>query len=170
MGKKKIQYDGGHYSRGQYKKEQLTHTPPGKCSCARLCSASINLNCMLRQCAMITPGPGEYGGLDRHALYESAVQSPKGDISYLLCFYRKYIGLQVIKLYTMHLINSCSFSGAVLPVQILPMTGRRVMQVPVHLREDFCGTALISATWCRGDVRRSAVGSASLHFCWLHTS
>jgi hypothetical protein len=31
-------------------------------------------------------------------------------------------------------------------------------QVPEHLREDFCGTALISATWCRGDVRRTAIG------------
>ena len=34
--------------------------------------------------------------MDRHALYESAVQSPKGDISYLLCFYQRYIGQQVM--------------------------------------------------------------------------
>ena len=30
--------------------------------------------------------------------------------------------------------------------------------MPEHLREDFCGTALISATWCRGDCRRTAIG------------
>ncbi|RMZ54134.1 hypothetical protein APUTEX25_005290, partial [Auxenochlorella protothecoides] len=29
---------------------------------------------------------------------------------------------------------------------------------PRHLREDFCGTALLAATWCRGGVFRSAVG------------
>ena len=34
-------------------------------------------------------------GLDRHRLYESAVQSPKGDISYLLSFHRQYIGSKV---------------------------------------------------------------------------
>ena len=32
-------------------------------------------------------------GLDRHlTLYQDAVQSPKGDISYLLSFYGQYIG------------------------------------------------------------------------------
>lgn len=32
-------------------------------------------------------------------------------------------------------------------------------QVPEHLREDFCGTALLASTWCRGDVaRRTAMG------------
>ena len=39
--------------------------------------------------------PSGYAGLDRHALYESAVQSPKGDISYLLRFYQCYVGQQV---------------------------------------------------------------------------
>ncbi|CAL8468735.1 g8275 [Coccomyxa elongata] len=97
MGKKKIQYDGGHYSRGPYNKDELRPD---------------------------LAGSGEYGGLERHALYESAVQSPQGDISYLLRFYKQYVGVQV----------------------------------PEHLREDFCGTALISATWCRGDVRRTAIG------------
>lgn len=33
-----------------------------------------------------------------------------------------------------------------------------VTQEPHHLREDFCGTALVAATWCRGDVFRSALG------------
>ena len=32
------------------------------------------------------------------------------------------------------------------------------MQRPEHLREDFCGTALICAVWCRGDCRRTATG------------
>ena len=42
-------------------------------------------------------------GLDsRHALYESAVQSPKGDISYLLCFYQRYIGQQVTVAFCRH--------------------------------------------------------------------
>lgn len=31
-------------------------------------------------------------------------------------------------------------------------------RVPLHLREDFCGTALISAEWLRSDSRRTAVG------------
>lgn len=42
----------------------------------------------------------------------------------------------------------------------MPRNSRQALylQVPEHLREDFCGTALISATWCRGDVRRTAIG------------
>ena len=32
-------------------------------------------------------------------------------------------------------------------------------QVPEHLREDFCGTALLASTWCRGDIaRRTGMG------------
>lgn len=31
-------------------------------------------------------------------------------------------------------------------------------RVPLHLREDFCGTALISAEWLRSDSRRTAIG------------
>jgi hypothetical protein len=31
-------------------------------------------------------------------------------------------------------------------------------QRPEHLREDFCGSALICGVWCRGDVRRTATG------------
>ncbi|GAQ87004.1 hypothetical protein KFL_003250070 [Klebsormidium nitens] len=61
---------------------------------------------------------------NKHALYQRAVQSPKGDISYLVKFFLTYVG------------------------------GR----VPVHLREDFCGTALICAEWLRPDVRRTATG------------
>jgi hypothetical protein len=36
--------------------------------------------------------------------------------------------------------------------------GSNFLQVPEHLREDFCGTALVAATWCRRDVRRTATG------------
>eukprot|EP00897_Mesotaenium_endlicherianum_P009118 jgi/Mesen1/8234/ME000443S07385 len=61
---------------------------------------------------------------NRHALYQRAVQSPKGDISYLLKFFLTYVG------------------------------GR----VPLHLREDFCGTALICAEWLQADARRTATG------------
>lgn len=68
--------------------------------------------------------PGAAVGVDKFALYQDAVQAPQGDISWILRFYREYVGLQV----------------------------------PLHLREDFCGTAMISATWCRGDVRRTAIG------------
>ncbi|CAH9070849.1 unnamed protein product [Cuscuta europaea] len=31
-------------------------------------------------------------------------------------------------------------------------------RVPLHLQEDFCGTALLSAEWLRSDARRTAVG------------
>ena len=37
-------------------------------------------------------------------------------------------------------------------------TWSRSLQRPEHLREDFCGTALICAVWCRGDCRRTATG------------
>ena len=33
-----------------------------------------------------------------------------------------------------------------------------MLQVPQHLREDFSGTSLVCATWCKADVRRTAVG------------
>lgn len=57
-------------------------------------------------------------------LYQQSVQSPKGDISYLLKFFLMYVG------------------------------GR----APLHLQEDFCGTALLSTEWLRTDARRTAVG------------
>ncbi|KAJ3707597.1 hypothetical protein LUZ61_011302 [Rhynchospora tenuis] len=57
-------------------------------------------------------------------LYQLSVQSPKGDISYMLKFFLMYIG------------------------------GRQ----PLHLQEDFCGTALLSTEWLRSDPRRTAVG------------
>ncbi|KAI4382252.1 hypothetical protein MLD38_008240 [Melastoma candidum] len=57
-------------------------------------------------------------------LYQQSVQSPKGDISYLLKFFLMYVG------------------------------GRQ----PLHLQEDFCGTALLSTEWLRSDPRRTAVG------------
>lgn len=31
-------------------------------------------------------------------------------------------------------------------------------RLPLHLQEDFCGTALLSSEWLRGDPRRTAVG------------
>ncbi|KAL3681131.1 hypothetical protein R1sor_024087 [Riccia sorocarpa] len=69
-------------------------------------------------------GLGEPTVKDKHALYQRAVQSPKGDISYLQKFFLNYVG------------------------------GR----TPLHLREDFCGTALICTEWVRGDSRRTALG------------
>ncbi|KAL2620822.1 hypothetical protein R1flu_001027 [Riccia fluitans] len=69
-------------------------------------------------------GAGEPVVKDKHALYQRAVQSPKGDISYLQKFFLNYVG------------------------------GR----TPLHLREDFCGTALICTEWVRGDSRRTALG------------
>ncbi|EPS73852.1 hypothetical protein M569_00915, partial [Genlisea aurea] len=60
----------------------------------------------------------------RFSLYQQSVQSPKGDISYLLKFFLMYVG------------------------------GR----IPLHLQEDFCGTALLSTAWLHGDARRTAVG------------
>ncbi|VFQ82918.1 unnamed protein product [Cuscuta campestris] len=42
-------------------------------------------------------------------------------------------------------------------------------RVPLHLQEDFCGTALLSAEWVRSDARRTAVGIDldvdALHWC-----
>ena len=47
-----------------------------------------------------------------------------------------------------------------------------MMQVPLHLREDFSGTGLISATWCKGDIRRTAlavdIDRETLHWGWCH--
>eukprot|EP00850_Spirogloea_muscicola_P018133 SM000163S02301 [mRNA] locus=s163:34909:36904:- [translate_table: standard] len=60
---------------------------------------------------------------NKHALYQRAVQRPRGDISYLLKFFLMYVG------------------------------GR----VPLCLREDFCGTALICAEWLKADARRTAI-------------
>ncbi|KAJ7947976.1 S-adenosyl-L-methionine-dependent methyltransferases superfamily protein [Quillaja saponaria] len=57
-------------------------------------------------------------------LYQQSVQSPKGDISYLLKFFLMYVG------------------------------GR----LPLHLQEDFCGTAFLSTEWLRSDSRRTAIG------------
>ena len=48
----------------------------------------------------------------------------------------------------------------------------RFPQVPLHLREDFSGTALISAAWCKTDVRRTAIGvdidREALDWGWKH--
>ncbi|XP_068664069.1 uncharacterized protein [Aristolochia californica] len=64
------------------------------------------------------------GAPSKFELYQKSVQSPKGDISYLLKFFLLYVG------------------------------GR----LPLHLQEDFCGTALLSTEWLRSDPRRTAVG------------
>lgn len=39
-----------------------------------------------------------------------------------------------------------------------PATPSGTVQAPLHLREDFCGSALVCVTWCKGDVFHSAVG------------
>ncbi len=47
-----------------------------------------------------------------------------------------------------------------------------LLQVPLHLREDFSGTSLICATWCKSDVRRTALGvdidREALQWGWRH--
>lgn len=47
-------------------------------------------------------------------------------------------------------------------------------QVPLHLREDFSGTSLISAAWCKSDVRRTALGvdidREALQWGWTHNA
>lgn len=50
---------------------------------------------------VLAPEAANGTGLDRHRLYESAVQSPKGDISYLLNFHRQYIGSKVNRCQTL---------------------------------------------------------------------
>lgn len=46
------------------------------------------------------------------------------------------------------------------------------LQVPLHLREDFSGTSLICATWCKADVCRTALGvdidKDALEWGWKH--
>lgn len=89
----------------------------------------------------------------------AAVQSPAGDISYMLKFFRQYVGLQVRE--------NCEDL-------ILWLRGQsgHMLQVPLHLREDFSGTSLICASWCKADVRRTALGvdidRDALTWGWKH--
>ena len=46
-------------------------------------------------CADAPPGAANAGAIDKFALYQDAVQAPHGDISWILRFYRQYVGLQV---------------------------------------------------------------------------
>ena len=89
----------------------------------------------------------------------AAVQSPAGDISYMLKFFRQYVGLQVP--------TDCV--KIVLGPGISP---GHMLQVPLHLREDFSGTSLICACWCKADVRRTALGvdidREALTWGWKH--
>lgn len=89
-----------------------------------------------------------------------AVQSPAGDISYMLRFFRQYVGLQVRK-------DPNPWVGQD-PGQLLAFA----LQVPLHLREDFSGTSFICATWCKADVRRTALGididREALAWGWRH--
>lgn len=52
------------------------------------------------------------------------------------------------------------------------LIGLCYVQVPLHLREDFSGTSLISAAWCKTDVRRTAIGvdidREALQWGWKH--
>ena len=53
-------------------------------------------------------------------------------------------------------------------------TAELPVQVPLHFREDFSGTSLISATWCKTDVRRTALGvdidREALLWGWEHNA
>ena len=115
--------------------------------------------------------------MDVLELYQQAVQSPAGDISYLLRFFRDLVGPQVCQHCHGPLSEIrqpwnelCSLHGC----QPGSSLQHPALQVPLHLREDFCGSALISAMWCKADVRRSAVGidldRLSLVWGWEHNS
>ena len=57
--------------------------------------------------------------------------------------------------------------------QAHPVTSSALLfQVPLHFREDFSGTSLISAAWCKTDVRRTALGvdidREALEWGWKH--
>ena len=60
---------------------------------------------------------------DKHALYQTSVQSPGVDIEFFEAEFEKYRGRK-----------------------------------PLRLREDFCGTALLSTEWCKTDPKRTALG------------
>jgi len=77
------------------------------------------------------PNDGDDGDGTRFALYQRAVQNPAGDLGWALRFHRMY-GRQA--------------NGAAEPAP------------PLHLREDFCGTALLTAAWLRGSPLRTGVG------------
>jgi hypothetical protein len=121
-------------------------------------------------CADVPLGAANAGDVDKFALYQDAVQAPQGDVSWMLRFYREYVGLQVWA------IRACIRSSLHMHCchqQHLPQLSAPILhhshssqvscasQVPLHLREDFCGTAMISATWCKGDVRRTATGEVA---------
>jgi hypothetical protein len=63
--------------------------------------------------------------LDRHALYEQAVQSPDGDIAYIERFYRQYVSLGV-RNGAAHLSTRC----ACCPLLPAPLT---------HPQQEPCG-------------------------------
>ncbi|MFQ5525683.1 MAG: SAM-dependent methyltransferase [Thermoanaerobaculia bacterium] len=67
--------------------------------------------------------PAAAEGVDRHVLYEQAVQSPEADIEFCLARFRQHRSRD-----------------------------------PKSLREDFCGTAYLSAQWLAGDNDRTALG------------
>lgn len=145
--------------------------------------------------------------MDKHALYQQAVQYPPGDISWMCKFYTKYIGLKVthqlglavqvsqtVCMREFELLQPCMHFCAATQVsshaqlhlasshlKLYPAPSRVLscpqyvvqqtvhvcymlmhvyacMQAPCHLREDFCGTAYLSATWCRQNVCRTATG------------
>lgn len=70
-----------------------------------------------------TSGPTQAEQMDRHALYQNAVQSPEADLEFFTETYEKLRGKPALS-----------------------------------MREDFCGTALLSLEWCKSDPKRSAIG------------
>ena len=83
----------------------------------------------------------------------------------MLKFFRQYVGLQVRLTCSNLPAVSCCTWGSVKTLSFL-------VQVPLHLREDFSGTSLICATWCKSDVRRTALGvdidREALQWGWKH--
>lgn len=68
-------------------------------------------------------GPTLAEQMDRHELYQNAVQSPDADLEFFIDTYKKLRG-----------------------------------RPPLSMREDFCGTALLSLEWCKSDPARTAIG------------
>ena len=74
----------------------------------------------------------------------------------MIKFFREYVG---------HQVWCCVLlSATVHTLEPFPSSAVTCLQIPLHLREDFCGTALVCAVWCKTDVRRTATG------CLLHES
>lgn len=75
---------------------------------------------------------------DKYQFYQWAVQSPEVDVEFLLSLYQ---ALRLTKKKGKKKSESLLSHGG--------KGGKNALKMPLHLREDFCGTALLCATWLK---------------------